>query len=396
MPSSGHGGGWLISQLELFKRLKITDAKSQQDGSHTYKPIISICGEKCYAWCKSKNALLVMNCGEIFQGENVNVSLDSSDIQEWQLSQRLGFEVTNVVPYSTKNVLGSTATNVLLWGKNGLAVITSQAATNTLANGSSSSSASSTVLGRKVQCQVKKTVLLGEKTYIDHPKLEVIQAKWLPCTFTTQTQTVVVLNSDNYFRFYQVDNFKGKDAISCGSVCVEPNSVNSIPFINRSGRFAADVEDESVVDFGIGPCLPKSKYYPLFVLRESGCVSYVLVRFVGKNKAFFSEAHSILPVIGYNSEDRTATSIVVSDQFPVFLAIGFTGGVITHSIVIPDFDDSVGDNGKIDLGQNIEEKFIYEGLHMMVRERLDLDFLAATNSNNNTLKLVADPLHSHR
>ncbi|ODM92923.1 Nuclear pore complex protein Nup88 [Orchesella cincta] len=325
--------------------------------------------------------------GEAFKGEGVPV--EKSEIQEWQLSERLGFDVTTIVPYSSSSTFGGVgATSVLLWGKNGLAVVTNQNASNNTLNGSPS------VGG--VHRLIKKTIILGEKTYVDHPRLEVIQAKWLPNTFSTHPKTVAVLNSDNFFRFYQVDNTKESKAISCGSVSVEPNSSASIPFVTRSGRFAADVEDESVVDFDIGPCLPKSKYCTLFVLKESGCISYVLVRFVGKNTTFFSEAHGSIPTLGYDSEDRIANSIIVSKQFPVFVAIGFSGGVITHSIVLPEFEDSFSSNGKIDEGQNIEEKFIYDGLNLVVKERLDLDFLANSNSTHNQLKLVADPLHSHR
>lgn len=383
-----------MSQTNLFERLKVVSAKAGQDGLQSYKPTISISGEKCYAWCRLKNSLLVMNTGELFKG--VNAPIGTTDIQEWQLSQRLGFEVTSIQPYSPISVPGGAATRVLLWGKNGLAVVTNQN-TNSLSNGSPRTT---THVGggdmEGIQCLVKKTILLGEKTYIDHPKLEVIQAKWLPNTFATQPPTVAVLNSDNYFRFYQLDNYKVRDAVSCGSVCIEPNSVNAIPFINRSGRFGADVMDESVVDFTIGPCLPKSKYYPLFVLRESGCVSYVLVRFVGKNTTFFSEPHGMIPMQGLDSENRTATSIISSEQFPVFIAIGFTGGEIIHSVLLPDFDESFNDNGKFDHGQNIEERFIYDGLHMMVKEKLELDFLANSSETGSNLKLVSDPLHSHR
>lgn len=396
MPSTSHssGGGWLLSKSRMFERLQLVDTKAvqQRGGQPSYKPIVAISGERCFAWKKSKNALLVIPTGEVFKEED-SPPEDTSDIQEWQLSQRLGFEVTNIVPFPAAggSFGGVGASSVLLWGKNGLAVVTNQnVSTNFVLNGSSSSSSGNT----EVQRMIKKTILIGEKTYIDHPNLSVIQAKWLPCTFNTNSKTVVVLNSDNYFRFYQVENIQGKEAVSCGSVSIEANSTTAIPFINRTGRFAADVEDESAADFDVGPCLPKSKYYPLFVLRESGLVSYVLIRFVGKNPVPFSEVHDVIQTVGYVSEDRTATSLIVSKEFPMFVAIGFTGGVITHSLLLPDFDDSINDNGKIDQGQNMEEKFLYDGFHLIVKERLDLDFLA--NSTHNHLKLILDPLHSHR
>ena len=338
--------GWKLSRPQFFDKFKTSTSDKDKKSSGNKPELLGyICDDTYFLWRCSTKTIIKAICSDIWRTDEVS----AATYQEWSLSASIPFNVTNI------NVRKRAQEMCLLWGSSGIAVV-------------------SFPLKRISLDLVADSVILGERIYVEHPRLTIVQAKWHP---TTNKDIVLVLNNDYYIRSYDLANPHSSFSV----ICAGPSS--SIPF--NYSQLSAGLS-EPPVDFDFGPYLYDSDQWTVFLLKSSGTLSYLLMKIIESTKRCHWEAEKLISVDGvFEDVFELPTTLSVTNNFPTVVTIGSLCGKLYHSVLIPS------DTEAHDV-MNMEEAMIAGETTLYVKEVLELE----PEANLSYVKLIPDPLCQYR